>query len=306
MKSQTSTILFAAFIVLSCAATERPKSPVQNGGANGRPPDSELQTRTRKLLENQHRDDEALEEYERVERQSDRTSGANPRVLEDKLYRIVPTGTGTLKILLKEDGKDVDSGEYRRQLQAWRDVLELMLKPEDPRTKAAYAKAQKKKDDRRELVQATQEAFIQNWLPPETINGRVCDVIDLAPNPEFHPKNIYQDAMTHITGKIWVDRATVQLAKAEAHVTRDLSIGGGILGKLYRGGVFSFEQAEVTPGIWLPIRYQFDYSARKFLFMVEEHQLIEVSQYRHDGPPKQALVVAQNDLASGRLFGGGQ
>jgi hypothetical protein len=31
-----------------------------------------------------------------------------------------------------------------------------------------------------------------------------------------------------------------------------------------------------------------------------------VSQYRHDGPPKQALTLAQNDLASGKPFSSGQ
>jgi hypothetical protein len=200
----------------------------------------------------------------------------------------------------------VDPAAYRQQLMAWRDVLELMLKPDDPRTKNAYAKATKKKQDRNELVQATRSAYVQNWLTPETINGRMCDVIDLAPDPNFHPKNIYQDAMIHITAKIWVDHASLQLARAEAHVTKDLSIGGGILGKLYKGGVFSFEQTEVSPGLWLPSRYQFDYSARKFVFIVEEHQYIEVSQYRHDGPPRQALSVAQNDLASGKTFSSGQ
>jgi hypothetical protein len=273
----------------------------QNPGSGSPYTDADLQTRADKLLENQHRDDAALEEYEHVEHQSDRSNGPNPRVLEDKWYRIVPTGTGNYKILLKEDGKTVEAAAYRDQLLAWKDALELMLKPEDPRTKAAFAKADKKRQDRHDLVAATRQAYILHWLTPEMVNGRQCDVIDLAPNPDFRPKTIFQEAMLHITAKIWVDRATVQLARAEAHVTKDLSIGGGILGKLYKGGVFSFEQSEVAPGLWLPARYQFDYSARKFVFMVEEHQLIETSQYRHDGPPKQALSVVQNDLASGKM-----
>ncbi|MGA8037134.1 MAG: hypothetical protein WA823_09950 [Candidatus Acidiferrales bacterium] len=309
---RNSIFILASIAALACGASSLELASAhrailpQDAGANARPSASDLQARTDKLIENQHHDDQALEEYERVERQVDRSGGPTPRVLEDKLYRIVPTGTGTLKILLRDDGKDVDPSAYRQQLQAWREVLELMLKPDDPRTKSAYAKAQKKKQDRVELVAATRQAYIQNWLTPETINGRLCDVIDLTPDPNFHPKNIYQDAMTKVTAKIWVDRASLQLARAEAHVTKDLSIGGGILGKLYKGGVFSFEQAEVAPGLWLPVRYQFDYSARKFLFLVEEHQLIEVSQYRYDGPPKQALTVAINDLASGKMFAAGQ
>jgi hypothetical protein len=313
MNRRLGIVIFAAGVALAASALPRVRAfagrqpaPAQTGASYNKPSDAEIQARTDKLIENQHRDDDALEEYERVERQADRTGGDSPRVLEDKLYRIVPTGTGTLKILLRDDGKEVDAAAYRQQLMAWRDVLELMLKPDDPRTKNAYAKAAKKKQDRNELVQATRSAYIQNWLPPEPVNGRMCDVIDLAPDPNFHPKNIYQDAMIHITAKIWVDHASLQLARAEAHVTKDLSIGGGILGKLYKGGVFSFEQTEIAPGLWLPSRYQFDYSARKFLFIVEEHQLIDVSQYKHDGPPKQALVVAQNDLASGKMFSAGQ
>ncbi len=315
MNRRSEILVFAATVALAASAlpgvraSARPgslPSAQQSGSSAYKPTDAEVQARTDKLIANQHRDDEALDEYERVEHQVDRTGGSSPRVLEDKLYRIVPTGSGNMKILLREDGKDVDPAAYRSQLMAWRDVLELMLKPDDARAKAALAKNNKKKQDRDELVQATRSAYIQTWLAPETINGHVCDVIDLAPDPNFHPKNIFQDAMIHITAKIWVDHASLQLARAEAHVTKDLSIGGGLLGKLYKGGVFSFEQTEISPGLWLPSRYQFDYSARKFVFIVDEHQVIEVNQYRHDGPPKQALTVVQNDLASGKPFISGQ
>jgi hypothetical protein len=300
-----------ALALASCAigAIARPKSTLSENAQmslSAAPTDAELQARAQKVLENQHRDDDLLEQFERVEHQVDRTSGPTPKVLEDKWYRIVPTGTGNLKILLREGGRDVDPAAYRQQLLAWRDVLELMLKQDDPRTKAAYAKAQKKKQDRAELVAATHEAYILKWLGQENLYGHLCDVLDLTPNPDFHPKSIYQDAMTRVTAKIWIDHASLQMMRGEAHVTKDISIGAGILGKLYRGGVFYLDQAEVAPGIWLPSRYQFDFSGRKFLFSFEEHQYIEANQYRYDGPPKQALVVAQNDLASGRIVTAGQ
>jgi hypothetical protein len=110
--------------------------------------------------------------------------------------------------------------------------------------------------------------------------------------------------MTHITAKIWVDHEQNQVARAEAHVMRDISFGGGILGKLYRGGVFSFQQAEVSPGVWLPARYQYDFMGRKFLFTFEEHQYIEASQYRHDGLPKQALALVESEIAGGKAVNG--
>jgi hypothetical protein len=264
------------------------------------PSEAEIQAGEQKLIDNQHRNDEALEQYERIERHVERTGGDPPRVLDDKTYRVVPTGTGTMKLLLKDGARATDPEEYHRQLIAWRDLLEIMLKPDDPRAKTAYEKWQKKKQDRKELVDSTRNAFLTKWMGQESRNGRVCDVFQVDPNPDFHPHSLVQDVLTRVTAKIWVDQATDQLARGEAHVIRDMSFGGGILGKLYRGGVFSLDQAEVAPGIWLATRYQYDFTARKFLFPFEEHQYVEVSQYHRDGSLKQSLALVQNELAAGK------
>jgi hypothetical protein len=286
------------------------ESPHQSGSQSGTvstpPSTAEIELKARKLVENQHHNDTALEGYERIEHQVSRTGGDNPRVLEDRTFRVVPTGSGTMKLLLRTEGGAVDPAEYRKQLQAWADLLSLMLKPDDPRTKAAYAKWQKKQQDRAELVDASRLAFSVTWTGRENRNGRDCDVLDLQPNATFHPRTIFQEAITHVVAKIWVDRASNQMVRAEAHLLRDVSFGGGLLGKLYRGGVFSLEQAEVSPGLWLPSRYQYDFTARKFLFTFEEHQYIEAGQYHHDGSPKQALGIAQNELATGKMAYGSQ
>jgi hypothetical protein len=264
------------------------------------PSDAELQARADKLIANQHRNEQFLDEYERIERQVDQTAGMAPKVLEDRTYRIVPTGTGTMKILVSDRGRPADPAEYRKQLQLWEQTLELALKPNDLRAKAAYAKFEKKKKDRAELINSMKEGLLRKWIGQETISGHLCDVIQLDPNPEFHPHSTLQEAITRVTAKVWVDHTATQIVRAEAHVTRDISFGGGILGKLYRGGVFAFDQSEVAPGVWLPTRYQYDYTARKFLFTFEQHQWIEVSRYRRVGPPKEALALVQSELAGGK------
>lgn len=266
------------------------------------PSDAELRARAATLTQNQHKDDAAVDEYERIEHQVHRTGGANPRVLDDKTYRVVPSGFGVFKLLIKADGKDTDPAEYHRQLLAWKDVLELALRPNDSRARTASAKWEKKKHDRAELVDASRDAFIPKWIGQETLGGHFCDVIELNPNPDFHPHTVFQEAVTRVTAKIWVEHSSDQLVRGEAHVARDISFGGGILGKLYRGGVFSVEQSEVEPSVWLPTRYQYDFAGRKFFFTFEEHQYIEASHYRRIGTPKQALAVVQSDLSTGKSF----
>jgi hypothetical protein len=264
--------------------------------------DDELRARTQKLLENQHSDDAALELYDRVERHIDRTGGANPRTIDDKTYRVVPTGTGNTKILLQEEGQLTVPSAYASQMQTLLAVLQAMANPDDPKTKAAYAKFQKRMHERAQFVDAAREAYVAKWVARENRNGRDCDVITLDPNPKFQPQSMFQAVFAHTTAKLWVDHPAVQIVHGEAHVTSDISFGGGILGKLYRGSVVSMDQAEVAPGIWLPTHYQYDFAGRKFLFSFDQHQIIDVTRYRRIGPPKEALQIVQNELSSGKTF----
>jgi hypothetical protein len=264
------------------------------------PSEADLKTRTAELIANQHANDRAITQYEYIERQFDRSGGSNPRTIEEKTFRVVPTGTGTLKILLRTDGRNTDPGDYQRQLRDWQRVLELALRPNDPREQNAEAKFEKKRRDRAELVDATRQAFSSEWVGRETAAGRDCDVFDLKPNPKFHPHSMLQDALIHFTARVWIDHEANQIVRAQARCIRDISVGGGILGKLYRGGVFDFEQAPVAPGVWLPTRYQYDFSGRKFLFTFEVHQVVESSHYHRVGPPEQALAVVKNELAAGK------
>jgi len=275
-------------------------SPINSQGPA--PSSQEVRARADQFVANQHKNDEALEQYERVERHIDRTAGSMPRTIENKVYRIVPTGGGTAKILLRDGDKPVDAATYNREMLNLEDLLQAMANPNDARAKAAYAKRQKHDSDRAAFVDAAKDAFTIRWLGTATVRGHACDVFELDPKPDFHPHGIFQEAFSHVVAQIWVDRETTQMAHGEARVMSDVYFGGGILGKLYRGGVVSMEQAEVAPGIWLPTHYQYDYSGRKFLFSFEQHQTIDASRYRRVGKPSEALLLVQSELANKQSF----
>jgi hypothetical protein len=297
--SHRALIPFLAVLALLAAPAE-PLAQSQSQPPTG----AEIRERAMKVIANQHADDAVLDKSERFERQMERTGGPNPRVLDEKDYRILPNGMGTTKILLKENGKSVDSEEYRKELLVWKEALELSLHPEESKSKAALAKYEKKKHDRAELVEGTLESFNLKWLGREMMNGRDCDVLEATPNPNFHPHSIVQEVLTHANAKVWVDHEANQIVRGEAHVTRDISFGGGVLGKLYRGAVFALDQSEVSPGIWFPFRYQYDFTVRKFLFTSEGHQYIEVSRYHNLGSPQQVLAIVKEELSSGKVVTG--
>ena len=303
-------IFFGAVLALICislfthAAAQTPAASEvtpQSGNATAArhaPTAEEVRERTLALLANQHNDDAALEQYERVERHVDQTSGAAPRILEDKTIRVIPNGAGTTKILLRDNGRDTDAASLQHQLRDFQQVLEMVLDTNNSRGRSAISKYQKRAKDRADLVNSVKDAFVTKWLGTEVRAGRDCDVIQADPNPAFHPRTIFQDAMLHIAAKVWLDHVSNQLVHVDAQVLSDIPFGGGVLGKLYKGGTFSLDQAEIAPGIWLPTRYQYDFSGRKFLFPFEEHQFIESSRYRKVGSPRETLAMIKNELGA--------
>jgi hypothetical protein len=305
-----SAALAAASAVLATACLGYPQANSQNGTpakvVRESPPQTpsagEIQARAKMLIANQHKNDQALDEYERVERHQDFTTGANPQTIEDKLYRVLPDGGGTMKILLKDNGAPADPADYRRQLQMWEDMLQRMTQPNDSKAKAAREKYVKRQHDRADFVDAAGDAYIVKWAGRETHGRRNCDIFELTPNPSFHPRSMFQSALAHVAAKIWVDHDTNEMVRGEAHVLSDISFGGGLLGKLYRGGLVSMEQAEVAPGIWLPTRTEYEFTGRKFLFPFAEHQVIDASHYRRLGSLQDMLAIAQNELSTGKIF----
>ena len=288
--------------VANSSSTQKADSAADSQIRGQSPSAAEIRARTEKLMANQHADDRALELYQRIERHVDRSGDTPNRIVDDKTYRVVPTGAGTQKILLRENDKPVDSATYSREMRELAEVLRTMADPNNPKARAALAKRQKRERDRAEFVDAMKEAFLSKWLKADTRNGHECDVFELDPNPDFHPHSMFQNALSHVTAKIWVDHESDQLVWGEAHVMSDISVGGGILGKVYRGSQISMGQEEVAPGIWLPTHYQYDFTGRKFLFTFQEHQTIDVSHYQRVGPPKEALAIVEGELASGKTF----
>ena len=304
--------ILVVYVLASCLGVARPSSaqgvPRKSPAAKpqAQPPsspaavssDARIHDLAERVIAAQHADDVALEDFERIEHHTV-YSGSNRRVTDGKVYRVVPTGTGTLKLLLKDGSSQVEPSVYRRELHDWEQVLQIAINPDDPRQQAVYAKWQRKMKERKDLVDAARKAFRVTASTQEMRNGRLCDVLELEPNPSFVAHSTFENVFTGARAKIWIDDASGHMVHGEADIIRDISFGGGILGKLYRGGRFSLDNSEVAPGIWLPTRVQFDYSVRKFLFTFDTHEVTETAHYRRVGKPAEALAAVRGELAHG-------
>lgn len=70
------------------------------------------------------------------------------------------------------------------------------------------------------------------------------------PNPRFNPPDLETQALTAMTGQLWVDAAQGRVVRLEGHLQQDTNYGWGLLGKLDKGGWVLLEQADVGNQQW--------------------------------------------------------
>lgn len=286
--------LFALGILLSAGAV-----PTAAVAAGQEPSPQAVRELVERAIANQHRNDAALTEYERREHRQARKEETDTALSEDKTFRVVPTGTGTLRLLIEEASQPVPQEFYRRQLRDLEQGLVWALDPAESKQKRRIEKFNKRNRERAEMVDAIGDAFLFTWQGRESSNGHFPVRILLEPDPAYRPRSRNGEIFRRVRAVVWIDEASTQLVRIEAEIISDISFGGGVLGKIYRGGRLVLEQAQVAEGVWFPTRYEYHFTGRKFVFGFELHEVTLASAYRRIGPPKEALAAIRRELSNG-------
>ena len=99
------------------------------------------------------------------------------------------------------------------------------------------------------------------------------------PNPAFSPPDMETQALTALSGELWIDAAQERVTRLEGHLQQDTNYGWGILGKLDKGGWIVLEQANVGAGQWRISRFQIKMELR-ILFKTKSFDSVqEMTQY---------------------------
>ena len=247
-----------------------------------------------RVIANQKRVDADMNVYERVERVEIRKTGNDPNPSEVKVWKVFPAGTGTSKISLTADAKPTSAESYRAALEKLQTTL-VWAAETGPAQREAYAKVERRKKERNELIDTTRKAFVFARIGEEMRGDRVLVKYEMTRNPAFKPATRNEMLFTRISGTLWIDKETSQLAKIEGHVTDDITLAL-FLAKVYRGSYFMQEWYEMAPGVWLPSYQQYDFDGRKFVVPFSIHERTFYTNYKRVGPPKEAVEVVRGEL----------
>src|SRR6266700_3737311 len=98
MAAVAAPLAVLALSVAALAADPRPSGQGSTVTTNPAPTAEQVQSLIARMIENQHRNDRAIEEYERVEHVVSRKDGENSEVVSDRIEGVLPSGTGTMRL----------------------------------------------------------------------------------------------------------------------------------------------------------------------------------------------------------------
>jgi hypothetical protein len=163
----------------------------------------------------------------------------------------------THKRLIARDDKGLSTSEARRE----QEKLDKELAKNRDMPAAERVLLDKERAQHRKFLQELPEAFTFKLAGREDVNGRPAWVVEADPKPGFHPKDSRANLLANIRGKVWVDQADFQWAKAEAEVIGTSYLGLMLL-RIAPGGRLSYEQTRINDGVWLPARFSLRADAR--------------------------------------------
>src|SRR5260370_8315709 len=102
------------------------------------------------------------------------------------MWRVFPAGTGMSKIPLTAEAKPTSAESYRAALEKLQTTL-IWAAESGPAQREAYAKVERRKKERNELIDSTRKAFVLTKIGEEPRGNRVLVKYENQRNPPLTP-----------------------------------------------------------------------------------------------------------------------
>jgi hypothetical protein len=201
----------------------------------------------------------------------------------------IDTPQGTIELPVSVDGKPPSEKQCRRSRNL------LLRITSDKTLQESRLKSQRTDEARRaQLFSAMPQAFLYQYLGVEKGTGWIR--LAFRPNPKFRPRTRVGGVLPGLQGVLWVDPGAKRLVRIQGSLIHNVTMGWGILARIYSGGRFLLEQARMPDGSWQEARLWVNLRVRILLFKkLAVHMTDSYSSFKRM-PDNITLNEAVNDL----------
>lgn len=263
----------AALLVATAAAQERPLPDFDAFAAE-----------VKKRLAT---DSERQSGYVFTERRIEQKLNAAGQVTDEsvKVYEVYPglPGEDRYRRLIEEDGRPVAPDRLAK-----RDA-ERRRTAEEYARRQALASAREKDARRQEKARQEYSAAVEDifrvydiqMLRRESIDGVDSILATLTPKPDARPRTGDGKVMRHFKARAWISESDYELVRVEIEAVDNLAFGLGLLARVHKGTVATYQRRKVDGQTWLPAAVTWTASGRVLLLRrLRLRGVSEFSDYR--------------------------
>jgi hypothetical protein len=219
-------------------------------------------------------------------RREQKLNGAGRVTAESvKVYEVYPglPGEDRYRRLIEEDGRPTTPDRLAKQDAERRKKAEEYARKQavpSERQKEAREqdKARQKYSDAVEDIFRVYDITMQRREPIEGIDTILAT---LTPKPRARPQTDDGKVMRHFKARAWISETDYELVRVEIEAIDDLSFGLGLLARVHRGTVATYQRRKVNGETWLPAEVTWTASARVLVLRrLRLRGVSEFSNYR--------------------------
>ena len=216
-------------------------------------------------------DEERQGSYTYTERRTEQNvdSSGRPTSESVKVYEVYPglPGQERYRRLIEEDGRRI---EPEKLAQKDRDRQQDV----DSYVKAQSSELQRQKAAREhEKARLRRSAAIDDlfriydirMIRREPIDGHVTILATLDPKAGVRPQTDDGKIMRNFKARAWVSESDYELVRIEIEAVSDLSFGMGLLARVHKGTLATYERRKINNEAWLPAKVTWTASGRVLL-----------------------------------------
>lgn len=228
-------------------------------------------------------DEERQSGYMFVERRTERKVDGSGRPTGEtvKVFEVYPglPGEERYRRLIEENGRPVVPDKLARQDRERQEDVESYAKAQASESQRQKAAREHEKARRRynAAIDDLYRIYDIRMLRRETMDGHGTIFATLDPKESVKPHTDDGKIMRKFKARAWISESDYELVRVEIEAIRDLSFGLGLLARVHKGTVATFERRKVNNEVWLPAKVTWTASGR--LLLVRRLRLRGISEF---------------------------
>lgn len=255
MRLASSILLFSSLV----SVAQQPSVPQTDRTLNLTPDDNgslsqgQMQALFRVVAEKDLQNDKLQRNYTYIERQvENKLDGkGNTKSSEINTYEVLEIYGEQVQRLIEKDDKPLPEKDAAKEEEKIQKIIDKRKNESESERRKREEREEKDRDEDRKFVTEIADAYNFKLVGSEALGGREAWVIDGEPRPGFVPHMKDAKLLPKFHGRVWIDKADLQLAKMDVECLDTVS-WGVFLARFHKGSRIMLEQTRVNDEVWLP------------------------------------------------------